>query len=156
MLSGQRIDENALVNRLTDTRVVQPYIRRNELNTAKNLSISQLSATFSKQPSSQINCLSLQQVILITVEQAQYLSKNGGYNANGIRDFKKLLEIIQERQISITERFCVEMRSTFGNTCMCGSTYTFYEEASKIYSKNRNRRNIRRQPPICCHQHWYC
>jgi len=34
---------------------------------------------------------------LITVEQAQYLSKNGGYNANGIRDFKKLLEIIQER-----------------------------------------------------------
>jgi len=48
MLSGYRIAENALVNRLTDTWIVQPYIRRNELNTAKNLSIYQLSATFSK------------------------------------------------------------------------------------------------------------
>jgi len=30
------------------------------------------------------------------------------------------------------------MRSTFGNTYMCESTYIFYDEASQIYSKNRN------------------
>jgi len=34
--------------------------------------------------------------------------------------------------------FALKMRSTFKNTCMCGRTYTFYEEASKMYSKNRN------------------
>jgi len=30
------------------------------------------------------------------------------------------------------------MRLTFGNKYMCESTYIFYDEASQIYSKNRN------------------
>ena len=34
--------------------------------------------------------------------------------------------------------FALEMRSTFGNTYMCESTYIFHDEASQNYSKNRN------------------
>jgi len=65
-----------------------------------------------------------------------------GYNSNGIRDCKELLEISQQKYISQTERFrtkyALDVWKHIGLQYMCESTYIFYVEASQIYNKNRN------------------
>jgi len=79
-------------------------------------------------------------------------NKNVGNNTNGIRGRKELTDISQQRQISQTERFRTKMRSTFGNTHICGNTYILYDEACQIYSKNRNGvADETRHSPTCCH-----
>jgi len=63
-----------------------------------------------------------------------------GYNTNGIRDCKELLEISQQKEIPQTERFPTKhaLDAWKHIQCMCESTYIFSVEASQIYSKNRN------------------
>jgi len=46
--------------------------------------------------------------------------------------------LVSKDRVPNLRDFALEMRSTFGNTYMCESTYIFYNEASQIYRKNRN------------------
>jgi len=47
------------------------------------------------------------------------------YNTNGVRECGELLEISKDR-------FRTKKHSMFGNTCVCGNTYIFYDETSQI------------------------
>jgi len=67
-------------------------------------------------------------------------NKNVGYynTITVLETVKSFRKLVSKDRFPKLKDFVLEMRSTFGNTNMCGSTYIFYDEASEIYSKNRN------------------